>query len=149
MEHVHINITTLKWDRRGKAKERPREKERILKVLLAVAPKKVVAKVIVDQLLLTVTLVLVHQVLTRVGMSTVYVDAFSMESTCRTRLEKIHLADLLQAKRTALLVKLGSRVTALLEVHAETGILETAAGMQRANVRLVVNVYSFIAVKQE
>ena len=149
MVRVRINIQTPKWDQRGKAKGRTKGKERILKVLPVVAQKKVVAKVIVVPLLLMVALVLVHQVLTRVGMSTEYVDAFSMESTFRTRLERILLADLLQAKIIALLVKHGSRVIALLANHVETCILAIADGMQKVNVKLAVNAYSFIAIKQE
>ena len=91
-EHVHINIIIQKRDQRGKAKERPKEKEQILKVLLVVA-KKVVAKakvkMVVDPLLQTVINVLGLQVL-KVGMSTVYVDAFLMESMYRTKLGNSH-----------------------------------------------------------
>ena len=82
-------------------------------------------------------------------MSTVYVDVFSMESTCRTRLEKIQLADPLLANKIALLAKHGLKVIVLRELHAETGISLTVAGMQKDNVQLVKIAYFFTAAEQE
>ena len=105
--HVRISTQTPKWDQRGKAKGRTKGNERILKVLPVVAQKMVVAKVTVDLLLLMVALVLVHQVLERVEMSAESVGVSSKESTYRTRLEKAQLADLLQARKIAPLVRLG------------------------------------------
>ena len=118
--------------------------------LTAVAPKKVVAKEVTEVLLSVTILDLVRQVLeVKVGMSTVYADVSSMASTCRTRLNEILLADLLPTNQIALLVKLGSRDIALLEVHAETGILLIVDGMRKGNAQLVKIAYSSTAAEQE
>ena len=147
--HVRISTQTPKWDQRGKAKGRTKGNERILKVLPVVAQKKVVAKVTVDLLLLVVTLVLGRQVLEKVGMSTESVGVSSMESTYRTKHETNLLADLLRTRKIVLLAKLGSKVIALQEVHAETGILVIVDGTPKANAQLAANAYFFTAVKQE
>ena len=147
--HVRTNTLIRIRDQRGKAKGRTKENERILKVLPVVAQKKVVAKVIVDPLLLMVTLMRVHQVLIEVGMLAGYVDVSLMGSTYRTKVAQIQLADLLQAKEIALLAMLGSKVIVLRVIHVRIGIFPIVAGIVEVNAQLGQIAYFFTAAELE
>ena len=140
-ERVHIITQTHKRDQRGKAKGR----ERKVKDLPVNA--KVKARVNAEQLPLTVARALGRH--RPVETSTVYVNASWTESTYRTNPETTLWADLLQAKRIAPHVRLGSRVTAQPGHHAEIGMCLIVDGMPKVNAQLVASVYSSIAVEQE
>ena len=71
------------------------------------------------------------------------------ESTNRTKLEKTQLVVPLRTRKIVLLAKLGSKVTALLEVHAETGTLLIVVGMQKDNALPVKIAFSSTAAEQE
>ena len=107
-------------------------------------------KTIVELLQPMVVLVeIVRRVPEETEKLTGYVDASVTESTLRTKHVKTRQVVLPLERKIVHLAKPGSKVTALLEIHAETGILRIVDGTPKDNALPGKIAYSFIAAEQE